>query len=545
AAILGLCATDSRLYLIDPYSGRIRVYDAESMVELSSWRVDRAGQMTIADDGTLWVVQRPADRKPARVLGLTPAGSRVGEVALPADCVPTALCWDRRGRLMVADDGPRQQVLIFSGPKSALKLSGTFGDRGGIYSGVPGRFASLKFNNPTGLGCDAQGNIYVASDGSTGGGGTVLECYSASGRPRWRLFGLEFVDMADVDPGSDTEVFTKEEHFRLSYPKDSPVRWNYVGYTVHRFRYPQDPRLHVWSAGAWVRRIQGRRYLFVNDMNAEHLQVYRFDPKEGEIAVPCGLFAKRHIDNPGWPPHQPAKGEWIWRDLNGNGAFEADEYVTNGGRDAPAAQGWWVDERGDVWLAAEREGIRVFRLKHINAKGVPLWDYTGMRTFRPPSEFRELKRIRYYPKDDVMYLGGTTSQHTNQHWKPMGPVIARYDGWLSGQRRLRWTVVAPYEKGSSGHESCEPMTFDVAGNHVFIPYTGAGRSLRFSTGHIEVIRARDGQTVGFMEPSSEIGEIGLQDIRECIRAHLRANGEYIVFLEEDWKAKVLVYRWKP
>ncbi|MGQ9523881.1 MAG: hypothetical protein ACUVTZ_03475 [Armatimonadota bacterium] len=60
-----------------------------------------------------------------------------------------------------------------------------------------------------------------------------------------------------------------------------------------------------------------------------------------------------------------------------------------------------------------------------------------------------------------------------------------------------------------------------------------------------MIRARDGQTVGFMEPSSEIGEIGLQDIRECIRAHLRANGEYIVFLEEDWKAKVLVYRWKP
>jgi hypothetical protein len=48
-----------------------------------------------------------------------------------------------------------------------------------------------------------------------------------------------------------------------------------------------------------------------------------------------------------------------------------------------------------------------------------------------------------------------------------------------------------------------------------------------------------------MEPSEEIGEIGLQDIRECLRAHRRADGEYLVFLEEDYKAKILLYRWKP
>jgi hypothetical protein len=48
-----------------------------------------------------------------------------------------------------------------------------------------------------------------------------------------------------------------------------------------------------------------------------------------------------------------------------------------------------------------------------------------------------------------------------------------------------------------------------------------------------------------MEPSEEIGEIGLQDIRECLRAHRRGDGEYLVFLEEDYKAKILLYRWKP
>ena len=41
------------------------------------------------------------------------------------------------------------------------------------------------------------------------------------------------------------------------------------------------------------------------------------------------------------------------------------------------------------------------------------------------------------------------------------------------------------------------------------------------------------------------GEVGLQDIRECLRAHRRRDGSYLVFLEEDAKSKVLMFRWKP
>jgi hypothetical protein len=91
----------------------------------------------------------------------------------------------------------------------------------------------------------------------------------------------------------------------------------------------------------------------------------------------------------------------------------------------------------------------------------------------------------------------------------------------------------------------EPMGFDIAGEYLFVPYTGASREMGFSTGHIEVFRLDDGRGVGHMEPSEEIGEIGLQDIRECLRAHRRSDGEYLVFLEEDYKAKILFYRWKP
>jgi hypothetical protein len=127
----------------------------------------------------------------------------------------------------------------------------------------------------------------------------------------------------------------------------------------------------------------------------------------------------------------------------------------------------------------------------------------------------------------------------------MGPVICRYDGWMKGEQKLRWQIVAPYAKGAQGHESCEPMGFDAAGDYLFVPYTGASREINFKTGHLEVFQASNGQSLGALEPPADIGEIGLQDIRECVRAHRRLKGDYLVFLEDDAKSKILIYQWRP
>jgi len=215
------------------------------------------------------------------------------------------------------------------------------------------------------------------------------------------------------------------------------------------------------------------------------------------------------------------------------------------GKDAPSLQGWWVDRAGSVWQATETNGLRKFSLQGLDRSGNPKWDYAHVETFPPPAEFKQLKRLRYDAGADVMYLGGTTNEHKNQHWKPMGPVICRYDHWSKPDRKLRWSVVAPYALGSQGHESCEPMGFDVAGDYLFLPYSRPSKQLGFTTGHIEVLKTSDGSSVGHFEPSADIGEIGLQDIRETLTAHRRANGEYLVFLEDDRKAKILLFRWKP
>ena len=551
--LAGLAASDTRLYVANPHDRRIEVWDAETFKCITHWTCDRLGPLQLDFSGSLWMLQRAGEGKPARLVEFTADGSiEPVSVEFPADARPVAFCISPNGKLYVADDGPAQQILVFRA--SGGKPIRTIGHRGGIYSGVPGAFGDLKFNQITALGLDAAGNLYVAHDGQSGGGGTVLECYSPdepeSEKFRWRLFGLTFVDMADVDAVTDMDVFTKEEHFRMDYSKPPGAEWSYAGYTIHRFKYPQDPRLHIWSAGAWVRRIWGRRTLFVNDMNGQYLQVYRFQPKtDGEIAIPSGMFAKRHVSerkSPDWPPHQPERGEWIWRDANGNGAFDADEFAANGGSDAPASQGWWVDAVGNVWLATQRQGIRFLPVQGTDGQGNPNWDFAKMRLFPHPAGFDEVKRLSYDPVSDVLYLGGTTADHRNQHWKPMGPVIARYDRWLkrSGRSPRRWTLVAPYAQGSSGHTSCEPMGFDVAGDYLFLPYTGASREDKVTTGRVEVFRADDASPVGHFEPTADIGEIGLQDIRECLRAHRRVNGEYLIFLEDDYKAKVLMYRWQ-
>lgn len=546
--IAGLAASDSALFVSCPYDGTVKVFDAVTMERQAVWTVDRAGPLALDAVGRLWMLQPARSNQPARVVAFDSTG-RAADAALQFEdsAAPRSLCWTPDGRLLVADDGPRQQIRRFEQVNGRFREVAPLGVAGGIHAPPAGAIGDLRFNRPAAVACDHDGTIYVAHHGSTGGGSTVLEAYNPAGALRWRLYGLTFVDLADVDPADDRQVFTKEERFEIDYGQPRGREWTYRAYTVDRFRYPQDSRLHIWSAGAWVRRLAGRAFLFAQNMTGDRLQVYRFNARVGETAIPSGLFAKRRIERDGWPPHQPDAGEWIWRDANGNGAFDEGEFDSSSG-DAPPSQGWWVDSRGAVWLATRTAGLRRFPFEGLDAMGNPVWRLARMETYPHPVGFREVRRLRYGPHTDTMYLGGTDADHRNQHWKAMGPVLARYDRWLgSGGRAtgVTWRTVLPFESGVRGHASCEPMAFDVAGDHLFVAYTGASRALGVKTGRIEVLHASDGATVGHFEPPPDIGEIGLQDIVESIRAHRRADGEHVVFLKDDFKAKIVMYRWRP
>ena len=437
-AIRGLCANDALLYVSSPFDNCVKIYDAETMTPLQSVSVPRPDKICQDKPGNLWILQRPETKGEAWKVLVMAAEGRIlpTRILLPADMVPAAICVDNRNRLLIADAGSDNQIKIYDGLDSAPKLAGTFGVRSGIFAKPAGTFGDLRFNRPVGIGTDDAGHIYVASDGQTGGGGAVLECYNQSGgKLQWRRFGLLFVDCPGANPRRPEEIYTKEEHFTTDYTRPPGQDWQYRGYTVNPAKYPDDPRLHLGPTNARVEILGGRPFLFVTDMTGEYLSVYRFNPAtDGETAIPCALFAKRRIEGKnGYPKNQPERGEWLWTDRNGDGKMDADEFQTNNGADSNGLL--TPDANGTLWQTGSNQ-IRALPLQNVDAKGIPHWNYAKARTYPKPPELDEIRRLRYLSERDVMLLGGNRGNDHNQHWKPMGPVLCLYDHWSSGKPTL-------------------------------------------------------------------------------------------------------------
>ncbi len=536
--VTGLATTGNELYVSDSATNRIRVYNTDTMKEVRNFSVTNPGAIALDKQGNLWIIQSKNGNNPAKIVHYSQTGKQLPQQI--TDVVePTAIAIDRQGRLLVAENGDRQQVLIYN-VKAQPVLAGTFGSKGGIYAGVPGEVQDLKLYGLTGVGTDAAGNIYVNSNGFNKSG-TDLRKFSPSGKQLWQLLGLLFVDNADVDPKTDgVDVFTKQERYLMDYSKPAGKQWTYKDYTLNAFKYPQDPRLHTSPDATFVRRIKGQPFLFLTDMYSSFLEIYRFNPaKDGKIAIPAGMFVGTHGGGKksiagNWPPHQPEKGEWIWRDQNGNGAFDKGEYDNS--EDYPYIGGWWVDSQGDIWKTLRtQDGIRRYPLQGLDPKGNPIYTYSSMQKEKTPSIFTDLRRIEYFPQTDTMYLSGFTKDHpaVGDDTKVVGSEIARFDNWSKGDRTPRWRIVVPYD--TTGKREVATAAMSVAGDYVF--------AVTFKTAEVYVYDAKTGTSAKKLKPGPEVaGESGWIDIPHGIRAFRRSNGEYLVFVEEDAKGKVIVYR---
>ncbi|WP_017316818.1 NHL repeat-containing protein [Mastigocladopsis repens] len=542
--VTGLTNVSGKLYVSDPGANKVHVYDTSTMKELRSFSVPRPGQLTVDKQGNLWIIQGKNGSTSARISHYSKEGKPLSQVI--ADVVqPSALAVDNQGRLLVADNGPRQQVLIYNVTGNKPTQVGTFGTQGGIYAGTPGEVGDLKFSGISGVGVDGSGNIYIANDGFKRSGADLRK-FSPSGKLQWRLLGLAFIDNADADPATNgADVYTKDEHFVMDYSKPPGKQWTYKGYTLNAFKYPQDPRLNVGGDAPIFRRIKGKPFLFLTDMYGVALQIYRFDKtKNGEIAIPSGLFIGTNVNGKqaiagNWPPNQPKTGEWIWRDKNGNGAFDGGEYDIS--KDYPYIGGWWVDSKGDVWKTLRSQdgiGIRHYPLQGLDDQGNPIYTYNSMKKQKTPSIFTDLRRIEYFPETDTMYLTGFTKEHPAIHSdyaKLVGSEMARYDNWSKGKLTQRWRIVLPIDDKSSLPEVLTPSAISVAGDYVF--------AVTVKAAEVYVYNTKTGAFVRKLKPGPEVAsESGWVDIPYGVRAFRRSNGEYLVFVEEDAKGKVIMYR---
>ncbi|MBD2625380.1 hypothetical protein [Trichormus variabilis] len=535
--VTGLAIVDNQLFVSNAAANKISIFNTETMQEKGRFTVTNPGTIAIDAQRNLWIIQNKKGSTAAKIVHYSQTGKKLPEQIV--DIVePTAIAIDNQGRLLVAENGVRQQIVIYNIQKQPLQV-GTFGNKNGIYSDVVGEVKSLKFYGITGVGTDTAGNIYINNNGFNKSG-TDLRKFSSSGKQQWQLLGLIFVDNADTDPKSDgVNVFTKQEEYLMDYSKPAGKQWTYKAYTVNPFKYPQDPRLHTSPDATFFRRIQGKPFLFLKDMYGSFLQIYRFQSAtDGKIAIPAGMFVNTNESGKSitgnWPPYQPAKGEWIWRDSNGNGAFEQNEY--DSGQDYPYTGGWWVDSKGDVWKTLRtQDGIRHYPLQGLDSKGNPIYTYSSMQKEKTPNLFKDLRRIEYFPQTDTMYLSGFTVEHpaVGDDTGVVGSEIVRFDNWSRGNRTPKWRTVIPYD--TIGKREFSTAAMSVASDYVF--------AVTFKTAEVYVYKAATGKMVHKFSPGPEVGgESGWIDIPYGIRAFRRSNGEYLVFVEENWKGKVIMYR---
>ncbi len=552
----GLAVRNGVLYVANTYRDAIELYDSQSMQRLARWPAPQPGRIAVDGDGNVWAILNCCAARGRTVVRFNRQGQRGPVAPLPEGSLPVDLALTPDQRLIVADNGPRQNLMLFEVRGDTVRPAGELGERGGAFAGgasagavPPGSTGVHRFHGLSALAVDGQGNIYVAMNGvgprplhaGAANFGVVLESYAPDGQRRWNLQGLLFLDAVHADPARPDEVYAGTRRFRLDLDKTVPgSEWSYAAITVDPFRYPEDAAFSDAADGRGVplmRRIQGRLFGFFTDRHAKYLKVYRFDRSHGEVAVPAGFFSLRHIDG-AWPPHQPPAGEWIWRDGNGDGRFQPDEFERSPSGDGAPMQAWWVDSRGDVWLGSFAQGIRRFRLQGLDRNGNPKYSFEHVERTRMPRPFTRIQRLQYFPESDTMYLSGATAQKPYEaaNWDSTGRVIARYDHWSTGAPVPRYVLDVDRLPGAISENGTEG--FAIAGDYLFL--------VEARNAHVRVIDNRSSRQVGVMTPGPEVGcESGWVDMPMPITALRRDDGEYLVFVEEDAHGKNLMYRLQP
>ena len=537
AHIHSLCATEDEIFVSCPFDNQIHVYDAEQMTLKRSWTVKDPWQLARDGEGAIWV----AIGEDATVLKRYDAMGKVlsQSIKLPEGSRLGSFCIDKLGRMLVGDVGPNEQVLIYKDITTRPRSAGTFGVKHGIFSGTPGALGPQKLHQVRGLGVDAAGAIYIANTQYRSiGPGVWLEKYSPSGALQWRRHGVVFTDSGAVDPASDGKtIYGMTERYGVDFAKAPGQEATLMAYTANYYKYPHDPRFVEYdNSGVYVRTLGKQKFIITTGMGSGQSPfcIYRLNAAtDGEVMIPCVVWSSSTKY-----PHAP-KGPWMWRDANGNGQFDADEYTPTNVHDAYGGNSAYMDTRGDIWMTCWGP-LRKLSYQGLDRHGVPVYD-NAFTTILAPKPFDTVRRVRYDPATDVMYLAGTVDEKT-YHWKSMGNHLCRYDRWSTGNRTAAWHVVCTYQKGTP----CEPISFEVAGDYAFVAVAERGTvgTQEISRGHIDVYDGKTGATTGYIEPPGNWG-VGWMDACECLSVYRRKNGEYVIIEEDDGRSKNLLYRWNP
>jgi hypothetical protein len=496
AVAVGLTARDDRVVVV--YRERLELRNGGDLKVTGRFDVPQARDAVFAPDGSLWVLAGNA----VRHFGAT--GKDLG-VSLPDLDRPGAVAFDiYKNRLLVCDNGRRQQVLFFD-VKDEPKLTATFGEEGGLRSGIPGLAAPKKLFGLRGAGTDAEGNLYVALGFDNGpNGNLVLRSFTPSGKLRWEVMSTAFVDTFGFDPDADgAVVYSRTAVFDLDLSqKEAGREWRLRGFTLDYPIRPDADRLKH-GCSVLVRNLQGRRLLYTIGQYGCGYRLHTFEEPKGLVAHEVDRIS--------------GKDQWAWH----------------------------VADNGDIWHGdAPQKTIRRYPFKGWKPDGKPDYDWKNPQTWPWPEDFQLVRRIIYQQATDSLYLFGYLKGQKIESWGVVGFTGRRYDGWLAGKKTVAWTnrALPTNPKGSDEGKPLTPNAVDIAGDYLFVGMVKPEAGKQYT----HIFRTSDGQYVGSLQPGPEVGgNAGWQDMPYAVQALKRKNGEYLVLVEEDWRGKNLLYRWRP
>ncbi|MEM7809745.1 MAG: hypothetical protein AAF561_16670, partial [Planctomycetota bacterium] len=225
-ALRGVAVTqdDQTLYLANAREQRIEIWDTAGTQprDILIDSLPDVGALSLAPDGqTLWCVIEPPD---SRVVGIDlSSGAIKVEIDedgwLPVDLKATG------DRVVVADNGPDQQVKIFEIATDTPTRIGTIGRRGGIAADPAGVPHPDAFVSLSGVDVDDAGNLYVSMFGPPlvrvehehPTSVTGIRSFTPEGTLRWQMLCHIDLETVAVDPDEPSVLFTPDERFSADW----------------------------------------------------------------------------------------------------------------------------------------------------------------------------------------------------------------------------------------------------------------------------------------------------------------------------------------
>jgi hypothetical protein len=559
-----LAITGNRLF-VGTDSGEIQIFDisAEDQINPTPLRTINPGlstDMGVDSQGYVWALHNINNNWQIR--RYAPGGREDGSrrIILPDSVVPAGISVDG-DRLLIADSGVDQQIKIYTNITTTPQIDTPFGIQGGIFAGREGEVGDQKLFFPGDVGVDDIGNLYIANGSDRQS--LVLQSYSPTGELRWQLESHDWQEVADFDPAQPEDVYTPNSVFRLDYNALPGEGWEFAATTLNPFAFPDDPRLHINRLdAAQVRRINGEKYLFASSL--EETAIYRFDQEtHGEIAIPYALISTSQIHNAWF--EQPERGGWIWKDQDYDGQIEADEFYQSDdiavSRGVPS-RGFQILPDGTV-IATTGGTVREYFIQE-DANGLPDWNFdptSYQHTFAPQPYLTEVRRALYDEVTDRMYLFGFSEDFS--YWDPYEEIDADFNqvgrwgiaisNWSQGNRipdsnfgeeiQGNWGLELPWDP-TADREQIKAVS--LAGDYIFAVLGSKSKvpdDLRRPI--VFVYEKHNGELVGTMQPSGNVGDRAMVDKPHGINARQLPNGDYVVFAMDNAYAKVMMYRWSP